>query len=233
MGSKILNILSIDFDFFQIIDTATIFECYPDGLDLPTKLTELTWAGHYQSTYRNDRERLLNVKVNEKLLEDVKDLAINNAKNSNIPLLVANSHKHIYKFIEDEMHTGKYSGISIYNLDMHPDYKNKNAEIDCGNWLGMAVKNFPNCKATWVINPISLDLAYEDNYKGLHRVKTLKSLKDKTFDMVYLCRSDNWTPPHLDNHFNELFYEISYNLTNVRAENSIMQPRNSISVGGN
>ena len=226
MGNRTLNVLSIDFDFFQIVDTATIFECYPDGVDLPTKITEITWANHYQIPYKDGREQLLRVTVDDKLIKDTISIAINNAKNSNIPFLAANSHKHIYKFIEDEMHTGKYTGINIYNLDMHPDYKNKSNKIDCGNWLGMAVKNFPNCKATWVINPISLDLTYEDNYKGLHRVKTLRTLKDIKFDMIYLCRSDSWTPPHLDDYFAIMLDELAYKFKNAKAENNIMQPRN-------
>ena len=97
MSSKVLNVLSIDFDFFQIVDTDTIYSCYPDGVDLPTKITEITWANHYQIPYSDGREQLLNVAVDDKLIKDTISLAINNARNSSIPFLAANSHKHIYE----------------------------------------------------------------------------------------------------------------------------------------
>lgn len=224
MENRELNILSIDFDFFQIVDTETIYECYPDGLDLPTKLTEITWAGHYRQPV--DRDRLFNVKANENLIQEVQELAIENARNSRIPFILANSHKHIYKFIKQELARCKYKSVNIYNLDMHHDYTNRGSKVDCGNWLGHAVKDFPDCTATWVMNSISLKLADESEIKTLHKVKTLRCLKDVKFDMIYLCRSDSWTPPHLDNHFTELAYNLGYEFSNCFGDSDVLQPRN-------
>lgn len=35
-----LHVLSIDFDVFPQISFRTMIQCYPDGLDLPTELSE-------------------------------------------------------------------------------------------------------------------------------------------------------------------------------------------------
>ena len=43
------RILSIDFDYFQDVSRDTLLECYPDGYDLPTQLSILTWSGYYNN----------------------------------------------------------------------------------------------------------------------------------------------------------------------------------------
>ena len=43
------RILSIDFDYFQDVSRDTLLECYPDGYDLPTKQSILTWSGYYNN----------------------------------------------------------------------------------------------------------------------------------------------------------------------------------------
>ena len=41
---KELNVLSIDYDFFQTVDIDTLATCYPDGHDLPTEIANVIWA---------------------------------------------------------------------------------------------------------------------------------------------------------------------------------------------
>ena len=42
-----LRVLSIDFDYFQVVDKDTVQSCYPDGIDLDTSLSTVVWASHY------------------------------------------------------------------------------------------------------------------------------------------------------------------------------------------
>ena len=42
-----INILSIDFDYFQNVDSKTLLMHYPDGIDLPEELSRFIWASHY------------------------------------------------------------------------------------------------------------------------------------------------------------------------------------------
>ena len=36
MKKQKLRVLSIDFDYFQVVDKDTVQSCYPDGIDLDT-----------------------------------------------------------------------------------------------------------------------------------------------------------------------------------------------------
>lgn len=46
-----INILSIDFDYFQNVDSKTLLMHYPDGIDLPEELSRFIWASHYANPY--------------------------------------------------------------------------------------------------------------------------------------------------------------------------------------
>ena len=233
MGKEI-NVLSIDFDFFQKVTSDTLLRYYPDGLDLPTVLTEITWSRRYDIP--DNGEALRKVEVDLGLLRDVKILVNLNRKRG-CKLMITNSHKHAYNFIGNEIQYKEYESLHIYNLDLHHDYFNNCSEVDCGNWLGHAVKDFPNCTATWVMNPVSLDESLVDpldvktELKELHKVKTLRTLKNKKFDLIFLCRSDSWTPLHLDEEFKNLF---NYCLTCVgtgTVENGVREPRKYVRLG--
>lgn len=47
--SQTLNVLSIDFDYFQKVSKDVLMNCYPDGLDLSTELSIFTWSGYYNN----------------------------------------------------------------------------------------------------------------------------------------------------------------------------------------
>lgn len=72
--SKELNILSIDFDFFQVADVDTIRYYYPDGFDLPTELSTLVWNSRY--SIPQYREVLEKVQVDKENLTELKLLLI-------------------------------------------------------------------------------------------------------------------------------------------------------------
>ena len=48
--SQTLNVLSIDFDYFQKVSKDVLMNCYPDGLDLSTELSIFTWSGYYNNS---------------------------------------------------------------------------------------------------------------------------------------------------------------------------------------
>lgn len=88
-----MQILSIDFDFFQNTTKDAIAN-YPDGIDLPTKLSLLVWATHYAT----NEELLRTVTINDTLLHDIKNILKN--QDHDIPVMIANSHIHAYNFIK-------------------------------------------------------------------------------------------------------------------------------------
>ena len=56
-------------------------------------------------------------------------------------------------------------------------------------------------------------------------LNTLESIKDRKFDIVFLCRSDNWLPPHLDNEFQELVDFIVRKFKTIRIDPQVKKAR--------
>ena len=98
---------------------------------MPTNLSEIVWG----SKYAMYEDKLAEVS----LLFDEYDalLTLLYKQNRNCPVMIANSHSHIYGFIHSYLR-GK---IQITNIDMHHDIINDNAELDCGNWISNLIQD--------------------------------------------------------------------------------------------
>lgn len=217
-----LNVLSIDFDFFQNVSEDVILNCYPDGIDLPTAITMPTWASHYANP--EVEKQLLTVTPRTNEINTLKDI-INSNCSKETSFMAANSHVHVYEFIKNLVKENQPEKLNIVNIDMHHDCFNDNEKVDCGNWISHIVKNFDNCSIQWIANPISKD-AYGLGKKEFDFIKTdFKSIEKMKFDAVFLCRSDTWLPPHLDNYFDDFLYELVALFPNNMVEESIQEPR--------
>lgn len=218
MPKKPMKILSIDFDYFQDVTSEVITTCYPDGKDLPTWLTVATWTNHYASTY----DQLMSVKIDEKHFEQIKQILRNQAFET--PCMAVQSHKHIYEFIKKHF-SDKYHGAAIVNIDMHHDCFNDNEELDCGNWVSHIVKDIPKCQVTWIANKISEEVYGIESLKGIVKYD-FDSILSTKFDLIFLCRSDTWMPPHLDPYFDELYHILLNNFYSTMVDSQITEPRN-------
>ena len=89
--NKALNILSIDFDFFQIVNKDTLLTCYPDGHDLSTELSKIVWADYYVNPKTKDK--LNAVKANHKLIGNLQKKLKQTNKAANV--LVANDGEEV------------------------------------------------------------------------------------------------------------------------------------------
>lgn len=220
-----LRVLSIDFDFFQNVTKETICNCYPDGIDLPTEVTKIIWAAHYA----NPRNKTLLDKVTPDK-ENLKILKSILHKNKPYIAMIQNSHIHCYDFILDYLYNKpNIKGVELYNIDMHHDIFNRNPELDCGNWIGMLrdqiLMSHQQLKVTWIANKTSKDAyAIPQNLENIIKY-TLDCISDKEFDLVFLCRSDPWTPPHLDGEFAKLTTTVIKNATKYTIEHGITAPR--------
>lgn len=217
---KKLRVLSIDFDFFQDVDKDTLCECYPDGIDLSTDLSCIVWA----SRYANDLdERLKQVSINKHLLDDLYDILY--FQSPNVPVLVCQSHVNIYYFIEELMKEDIEQKLYIVNIDMHHDCFNDNPEVDCGNWISHIHNNYPNVILSWIAREVSLE-AYKLSAKELPVETILDKIKDAEFDVIFICRSDAWLPPHLDKNFDDLLHNCRTYFKNLAVEECVQVPRN-------
>jgi len=209
------TILSIDFDFFQNTTAEKITHCYPDGVDLPTKITEITWASYYAQC----KDELLAVVCDEEKLWQIKKIIRNQC--TTIRNRITQSHLSIYDFILSAVKED--DECTIVNIDLHHDCFNDNPEVDCGNWLKHIKAKIPNCQVHWIARDISKGV-----YKNLpNQVKyDFDFIKDMQFDMVFLCRSDSWLPPHLDKDFHTLMQSMTKHFFQTEIDEQIRKPRN-------
>ena len=193
MPKKILKVLSIDFDYFQKVSFDTLKTCYPDGIDLPTKLSTIVWSSYYANP--NTKKLLQSVSINKNQLDQL--YALLSKQKSETPVCIANSHVHIYDFIHEYVNKLDAKTTSVVNIDMHHDLFNDNPEIDCGNWLMHIAKDFPDGKISWISNPISNKVYGLDNEFDNIIYHNIDKIKDNKYDIIFLCRSDNWLPPQI------------------------------------
>lgn len=226
-----MKILSIDFDYFQDI-TKEQLSLYPDGVDNPTYLSEIVWGNHYASD--GDELRKIGLLSNEyksliNLLEE---------QNPDVPVLITNSHVSIYDFINE--HLSADEDLDIHNIDFHHDMINSNDCLDCGNWIGYIMKERNELGLrtlfSWIHNPISLQVyGMEGYFERLFKSRKLKNrvfssinnITERKFDAIFLCRSDTWTAPHLDEYFSNLCNLMKDHFGAVDIEKGIDEPRSA------
>lgn len=218
-----VRILSIDFDYFQDTTRETVLKCYPDGIDLPTEITCVIWMNSYcKSSPSYDLIR--QVKANDILLSTAK-IALNKQK-YDTPVIIRQSHLEIW----DEIRKRYSFGTEMYvaHVDFHDDFGNEGTRetiVDCGNWLYHVVKKY-KARLRWYTRNASFD-CYGIKYNEVPAIREslLPLLLEDEFDMIFLCRSDPWTPPHLDDSFDELVNLCKENFRNVDIEDCVSQPR--------
>lgn len=234
---KSLNILSIDFDFFQITTPDTIFSCYPDVvMELPDNIAKRLWKERYRIPPYKDK--LLSVTANTEKLKELKNILKKSYVSANGIALkptakICKSHREIYDFITKYYSPQINSNISVTNIDMHSDVDNGNNKLDCGNWIKFLVEKFPDTKIHWIANTISTQTyVNEETATPLEKeiiknrsVNNFDTIKNQKFDLVFLCRSDIWLPPHLDKEFVKLARYILMHCSECDCDKNIFKAR--------
>lgn len=183
--SQTLNVLSIDFDYFQKVSRDILLNDYPAGCDLSTELSIYTWSGYYNNP--KSAKELQKVEILEDELNHLKKLLLSDCLSDDADVMITNSHVFIYDLIHDCMEKNDhYKDIRCINIDLHHDFVNGSEEVDCGNWVSHLYKDF---------------------------------------DVVFLCRSDNFFAPHLDPYFDEIVRLIESRFHDIRIEKSVNEVR--------
>lgn len=109
---------------------------------------------------------------------------------------------------------------------MHHDCFNNNPELDCGNWISYVKQDYPKIHIQWIANPVSRQV-YNITETEFDFIQTsLNTLQEQPPDLIYLCRSDNWLPPHLDNYFEQTKRLLTQLSRNVYVQSCVQTPRN-------
>lgn len=192
-----MKVLSIDFDYFPIVNKDLLSK-FPDGVDQPAEISQIIWASRY-ATYPELKE----IEINKAELETLEKIISSQRRST--PCMIAQSHVHAYRFILDNLKDEKK--VELVNADFHHDITNSNKRLDCGNWIWhlteALIRDDVKMHLDWVVNPESLNAIDGEDFRPYVK-NSLSEYEDTAFDAIFLCRSDNWVPPHLDKYFTEL-----------------------------
>lgn len=201
---KPLKVLSIDWDYFIDATETQRLMLFPDGgnENLGIKLTTNIWTTHYLP-----RDGVLNISTSEDyetIKTYLKTLLVDN-KLGSVSKVVTDSHKVIYDVVQPFYQRP----IELIHIDHHSDLYNIGQDVNCGNWLNFLFDKAEHLRVNWVHNKDSeIDSETMDRYKS-RLTETSKPLSQVLVpgyipDVLFLCRSSCWSPPHLDSSFDEL-----------------------------
>ena len=131
--------------------------------------------------------------------------------------------------MQEQFSTSGAKKLEIVNVDFHADYYNDNVKMEtqaCGNWCYFIKQEIPNTKITWIAQENYEELYEEKDYSGIDKITTdLSILKQHNYDAVFLCRSDNWLPLHLDKHFQQFLHFFCGYFSQGKIQQIITEPR--------
>lgn len=193
--------LSIDWDFFIDATAEERIILFPDGgnENLATSLREYIWDSRYRDP------KLEKITVDMDALKYVQKLC----RAFCGECCITESHKYAFDFIMEN--TTPDERFEVYNIDFHHDlYDFGHKRVNCGNWVTKLREKRPNMKYVWVSRPDSEKLSQVDVEVSILQmsfdafVSRCGSDYEGLFDHIFLCRSDMWSPPHLDKYFRRL-----------------------------
>jgi hypothetical protein len=127
-------------------------------------------------------------------------------------LVIADSHKELYRYLK------RLGKSRVYNFDAHHDLWRDNKEVDCGNWLFRATEDGYVKGIYWIAPSWSEEFNNGDEYwfngnKGYsqyingHYYNKMPIYKED-IDLLFICRSSAWVPPHLDKSFIKMIKQV-------------------------
>lgn len=189
-----LNVLSIDWDYFIDADGAYRNDHFPDipNEDYAKSLQDAIWVSRYA-----EDDTLLKVGVNPAVYKLVERLAY-------VPYMcVCDSHKYAYTFGIQRLRETGNKRFNFLNIDFHSDCRKDSKKLDCGNWYSILMSEYRG-QWNWI--------GWPDSYtKGKPRKLKfttyfdIDEIDETPWDMLFVCRSDMWSLPHLDNEFTKVF----------------------------
>lgn len=196
-----IGILSIDFDYFIEASSEERDIYFPKGSDeLPVDMLNYMWKERY---LKHPKLRSLGLIKDYYLLKNYL-LSLKIHKDN---FYVADSHKSIKKLI-DKLPWNLQ--LKIVNIDFHHDYYHYYRGGDyynCGNWLRRVIEERPGTKVKWIRRDDSQINSLEGEFPFEHTTE-IKTIFNEKFDYIFVCRSPEWSPPHLSSKFEDLVRTI-------------------------
>ncbi|NLC19172.1 MAG: hypothetical protein GX757_08110 [Clostridiales bacterium] len=191
------SILSIDFDYFIDASSKERDIYFPQGADeIPQDKLMSFWDEKYK---KYPELKKLGVIREFYILKDF--LTTLNISKKNF--VKADNHKYIKRLIDTIPMSLQ---LRIINIDFHHDYYHYYKGEDncnCGNWLRRLMEERPDTKVKWIRRRNSQTVCLDGEFPFEH-TDDIKSIYNESFDYVFVCRSPEWSPPHLIDKYEEL-----------------------------
>lgn len=220
---KTINILSVDWDYFMSSTNFKREKLYiPDsGEDWTEEERDIMWSSQY-ALYPS----LYNEGIDENRFNKFKEY-IKNHKFQRFT--ITDSHKELYDLI-DNLSNMFY--FNLVNLDFHHDiFDNMNPEIDCGNWLRRLLikQNDPHNKVLWINHKTSDRKIWKQfNCVKLVQSTNFNRILKYDFQILFVCKSEIFSPPHLDKYFQILFNDYQDDVNSYVYRNRFEKIENMI-----
>lgn len=201
LGSNTMNILSIDFDYFIDTDITTRNEIFPSGEDAGGETVHRLWQEVYAA---HPEIGEIGVISDYDLLCCKLPELVQNAK----ACASADSHREIYDFICSHCPAGTQmeTEIKIVNIDFHHDnYCMYGGQVTCANWLRKISEAYdiPAEHICWGRREDSEISSLEGDFPYF-MTTDISTFFSRQYDLIFLCLSPEWTPPHLVEYYERL-----------------------------
>lgn len=198
-----MRVLSIDWDYFMDASYSERMMLFPDGgnEELPEVVQSIIWGGRYGDP------RLAKIGVVKSAVAKTKEI-IKRGETGDTFYMIVDSHKHIYDFV-CRIAGENSENIEVYNIDFHHDLYGKitDEKLNCGNWIYQLMKRFRGLiEFKWIARKDSEEMKFP-RFKTV--VEDLSVLNGMKFEIIFICRSGMWSPPHLDGEFKKAFEWIA------------------------
>lgn len=214
--NKTLKILSIDWDYFINASLEQRMLLFPDcpSENYSKAIQNLIWSGRYSDP------KLTKININQQALNKLEKFLLNIKK----PIYLAETHTFCYHLIKTKKQP--HQKLILTNIDHHHDIYNKSnkEEINCGNWLYHIIKDHPTGEYTWLKNTDSELYNKNKITKKLKITDNIDTILNQDYDIIFICQSAMWSPPHLDKHLHNMLYKIIDKT--ITLQNQIWENRN-------
>ena len=213
-----MRVLSIDWDYFVDMTNKEAINYLPDaGRQFGDEIQNLIWV----NCYADSRKKLLDIDIRHDEYAYMKQII--DGLDESTMVYYANTHEVLYTLLKRDGYLDRDKDIEIVNVDYHHDIFNHTGELNCGNWVNFIAKEGNLIEYTWVRQDLSVDddegLAEFSYDNDIFMYSSLKPFVNDVFDAVFICRSDAWSPPHLDKYYAELVefltQHIGYTLDDI------------------
>lgn len=198
-----VRILSIDCDYFIAASAAERDLYFPRGGDgIPMDKLQSNWQARYLKY-----PQLKDIGVIDEFYAVKNFLTLLRIKEENF--FKSNSHKSIKDIIDA---IPEHLPLRIVNIDFHHDfyhYYSGENYCNCGNWLRRLVEERPETEVKWICRGDSQIYSLEGEFPYEHDAD-ITSAFDEAYELVFICSSPEWSPPHLNNRWEELVRAALY-----------------------